>query len=108
MRLKWMIVGVCCACVPALLERLQRYESAAMLLFIGVYLHGLRNQSHFVQHQGFYLFTGWYAAQRFAWEFLKPYPAVIGPFNIFHLICMALFAYSLFMMRQNHELRAAV
>jgi len=86
----------------------QLYESAAMLVFLGVYLDGLRRLSQLVQRQGFYLFTGWYAVQRFAWEFLKPYPAVAGPFNIFHLICIALFAYSLFMMRQSHELRAAV
>jgi len=86
----------------------QLYESAAMLLFLGAYLGGLRAGAPLFRAQGFYLFTGWYAVQRFAWEFLKPYPAVIGPLNIFHLICVALLGYSLFMMRQTHELRAAV
>ncbi len=86
----------------------QLYESLAMLLFLAFYLGGLARGSGFVRTQGFYLFTGWYALQRFAWEFLKPYPAVFGPFNIFHLICAALFAYSVVMMRQSHELRAAV
>ena len=86
----------------------QLYESAAMLLFLGAYLGGLRAGAPLFRAQGFYLFTGWYAVQRFAWEFLKPYPAVIGPLNIFHLICVTLLAYSLFMMRQTHELRAAV
>lgn len=86
----------------------QLYESAAMVLFLGLYLNGLRTGAPFFRTQGFYLFTGWYAVQRFAWEFLKPYPAVVGPLNIFHLICIALLAYSLFMMRQTHELRAAV
>jgi|SRR6185295_4521527 prolipoprotein diacylglyceryltransferase len=86
----------------------QLYESASMLLFLAVYLRALSTRTQFVQRQGFYLFVGWYAVQRFAWEFFKPYPAVFGPFNVFHLICMTLFAYSVFMMRQNDELRAAV
>jgi phosphatidylglycerol:prolipoprotein diacylglycerol transferase len=86
----------------------QLYESAAMLLFAVWYLNGLRTNSPLVRVQGFYLFTGWYAVQRFAWEFLKPYPTVIGPFNVFHLICAALLGYSIFMMRQSHDLRAAV
>ncbi|MGZ5989387.1 MAG: prolipoprotein diacylglyceryl transferase [Rhizomicrobium sp.] len=86
----------------------QLYESAAMLLFLAVYLPALAADSPLVRRQGFYLFVGWYALQRFAWEFLKPYPAVLGPLNMFHLICIALIAYSVFMMRQTDELRAAV
>jgi phosphatidylglycerol---prolipoprotein diacylglyceryl transferase len=86
----------------------QLYESAAMALFLAVYLRNIARGSPLFLRQGFYLFVGWYALQRFAWEFLKPYPAVIGPFNLFHLVCLAMFGYSLFMMRQNHELRASV
>jgi phosphatidylglycerol:prolipoprotein diacylglycerol transferase len=86
----------------------QLYESAAMLLFLAIYLGGLSRNSQLVRRQGFYLFVGWYAAQRFVWEFLKPYPPVLGPFNVFHLICIALFGYSAFMLRQNDELRTAV
>lgn len=86
----------------------QLYESAAMLLFLAVYLTALARGSAFVRRQGFYLFVGWYAAQRFVWEFLKPYPAVLGPLNVFHLICIALLIYAIVMSRQNHELRAAV
>lgn len=86
----------------------QLYESAAMLLFLALYLRGLAADSQLVRQQGFYLFVGWYAAQRFAWEFLKPYPSLIGPFNVFHLICIALLGYSVFMMRQNDELRAPI
>jgi prolipoprotein diacylglyceryltransferase len=85
----------------------QLYESASMLVFLALYLWALAKRSQFVRRQGFYLFVGWYAVQRFAWEFLKPYPAIFGPFNIFHLICMALFAYSAFMMRQSDELSTA-
>ena len=40
------------------------------------------------------LFVGVYAAQRFLWEFIKPYGTVIGPFNLFHLICLGLLAYA--------------
>jgi phosphatidylglycerol:prolipoprotein diacylglycerol transferase len=86
----------------------QLYESLAMAAFLGFYLHGIAKGNEIVLTQGFYLFTGFYAVQRFAWEFLKPYPALIGPFNVFHLICFALFVYSLFMMSRNHELRQTV
>jgi phosphatidylglycerol---prolipoprotein diacylglyceryl transferase len=86
----------------------QLYESASMLLFLAIYLRGLSVGSDFIRRQGFYLFVGWYSLQRFAWEFLKPYPHVAGPFNVFHLICAAMLAYSVFMMRGNNEFRAAV
>jgi phosphatidylglycerol---prolipoprotein diacylglyceryl transferase len=85
----------------------QLYESAAMALFLIVFLRGIAKGSPLFLRQGFYLFVSWYALQRFAWEFLKPYPHLVGPLNLFHLICIALFAYSLFMMRWNHELRTA-
>lgn len=86
----------------------QLYESAAMLLFLAAWLHVLAAHETVIIRNGFYLFVAWYALQRFAWEFLKPYPAVIGPFNVFHLICIALFAYSGFMMRSSHDFRTAV
>ena len=86
----------------------QLYESAAMFAFLIVYLRALQNRSELFLRNGFYLFVGWYALQRFAWEFLKPYPTVLGPFNIFHVICFVLLGYSLFMTRWNHELRTAV
>jgi len=86
----------------------QLYESAAMLLFLAFWLRALMNGDTPIIRNGFYLFVAWYAVQRFAWEFLKPYPVIVGPFNLFHLICIALFCYSLFMMRGFHGLRAAV
>ena len=81
----------------------QLYESFAMLAFLFVFLTEITRGNQFVLRQGFYLFVGWYALQRFVWEFLKPYPSVLGPLNVFHLICAALLAYSLFMMSRNHE-----
>ena len=86
----------------------QLYESAAMLVFLAFWMRTLIEQNADTIRNGFYLFVAWYAVQRFAWEFLKPYPAVIGPFNLFHLICIVLFAYSLFMMRGSYAVRAAV
>lgn len=86
----------------------QLYESLAMLLFLAFWLRALTTQETAVIRNGFYLFVAWYALQRFAWEFLKPYPAVAGPFNLFHLVCVALFAYSILMIRGSHDLRPAV
>lgn len=86
----------------------QLYESAAMFLFLAVFLRAVSQRREFFLKNGFYLFVEWYAVQRFAWEFIKPYPTVIGPFNVFHLVCAALLAYSLFMMRRGYELRPAV
>ena len=34
------------------------------------------------------------AARRVAWAFLKPSGAVVGPFDLFHLICTGLVIYS--------------
>jgi len=86
----------------------QLYESAAMFLFLAVYLRAIARGVPLFLRQGFYLFVGWYALQRFAWEFFKPYPVIAGPFNLFHLICLGLFGYSILMMRSTHDLRAAV
>ena len=85
----------------------QLYESAAMFLFLAVFLVEISRGSRLFLRHGFYLFVAWYGAQRFAWEFLKPYPKVIGPLNLFHLVCLVLLAYSFFMMRRQNELRPA-
>jgi prolipoprotein diacylglyceryltransferase len=75
----------------------QLYESAAMAAFALVYvLRALRND-RFVIGNGFYLTVGFYGAQRFVWEFIKPYGVLIGPFTLFHLLSAALVAYAVFM-----------
>jgi hypothetical protein len=71
----------------------QLYESAAMALFLAVYLYGLARRSPWALRRGFYVMCAWYGVQRFAWEFLKPYPRLAGPFNLFHLLCVGLAAY---------------
>ena len=87
---------------------IQAYEALAMALFLIVALICFaRRQPAFLRH-GFYLMVAFYAAQRFVWEFLKPYAAVAGPFNLFHFLCLALLAYAgLMMMRTANDRRAA-
>jgi len=73
----------------------QLYEAATMAAFFVVFVALVRRGNPFVLRTGFYLFVGVYAAQRFAWEFLKPYGTVLGPLNLFHLISLALIAYAI-------------
>jgi hypothetical protein len=37
------------------------------------------------------------------WEFLKPYPAVVGPLNVFHFLMGGLVAYGLFWWRRGRS-----
>jgi len=84
----------------------QLYESFAMLLFFVAFTVGAVRRNRRVLHGGFYLFALYYAGQRFVWEFLKPYAIVIGPLNLFHLLCLALAAYALAMLRRNRHVSA--
>jgi phosphatidylglycerol---prolipoprotein diacylglyceryl transferase len=72
----------------------QIYESLAMAAFAAWYLAALSRRSKFVAANGFSLTIGFYAAQRFAWEFIKPYGPVAGPFTIFHLTSVGLLLYA--------------
>jgi phosphatidylglycerol---prolipoprotein diacylglyceryl transferase len=51
--------------------------------------------------------------QRFLWEFLKPYGAVIGPLTLFHLLSLFILFYAVVMLataspaRLKHERAAA-
>lgn len=73
----------------------QVYESLSMALFLAIYLRALHRREPWALRRAFYALCLWYGAQRFAWEFLKPYPPVLAPFNLFHLICGGLAAYGL-------------
>jgi prolipoprotein diacylglyceryltransferase len=83
----------------------QLYESVTMAAFLAVALIALANRWPFFMRNGFYLLVIVYASQRLLWEFLKPYATVFGPFNIFHLICLAVVAYGLAMIAgaRRHE-----
>jgi phosphatidylglycerol:prolipoprotein diacylglycerol transferase len=76
----------------------QLCESFSMLLFLAVALILLARRQSFFMRNGFYLMVLVYSAQRFIWEFLKPYGSLIGPFNLFHFICAGLCCYSIWMM----------
>lgn len=76
------------------------YESLSMASFLALALVALTRRWPFFRANGFYLMVGFYAVQRFAWEFLKPYATLIGPMNLFHLTALALFFYAVMMMRK--------
>ncbi len=71
----------------------QIYESLSMAVFLALYLAGLARRAPWAMRRGFYALCVWYGAQRFGWEFLKPYPTLAGPFNVFHLLCAGLVVY---------------
>jgi prolipoprotein diacylglyceryltransferase len=75
----------------------QLYESASMAGFAIVYVLYATRGNRFVIENGFYLVVGFYGAQRFAWEFIKPYGPLIGPFTLFHLVSAAILAYAAWM-----------
>ncbi len=79
----------------------QLYESITMAVFLMVALVLIGRRNAFFMRNGFYLLVLTYAAQRFLWEFLKPYGTVAGPFNLFHLLCAGLVIYSLLMMARG-------
>src|SRR3982751_6090351 len=79
----------------------QLYESASMAVFLAIYLHARTNNAHWARHHAFHAMIIYYAAQRFLWEFLKPYPAVLGPLNVFHFLMVGLVAYGLFWWRRG-------
>lgn len=79
----------------------QVYESLAMLAFLIAYVAGLARRSPWAMRRSFHVLCIWYGTQRFAWEFLKPYPTVTGPFNLFHLISLGLIVYGAVMYGRN-------
>lgn len=73
----------------------QLYESFAMAAFLAVYWRALVKERGWATRHGFHAFVLAYAVQRFAWEFIKPYPSLIGPFNLFHLLMIGLIGYAI-------------
>lgn len=81
----------------------QLYESFAMLAFLTAALVLIGRRNPWFMRNGFYALVFYYAAQRFFWEFLKPYGAVVEPFNLFHLVCFVLALYAVVMMWSRHS-----
>lgn len=84
----------------------QLYESAAMAVFAIVYVLAVLNRNAFTITNGFYLFLAYYGAQRFLWEFLKPYGTLIGPFTLFHLLSLSILLYAAFMLATAAKARS--
>ena len=85
----------------------QLYESLAMALFLAVYWRALIKRRSWAIRHGFHLFVLAYAGQRFAWEFLKPYPPVFGRLNLFHLVMIGLGLYALLWIAHDRRESAA-
>lgn len=73
----------------------QIYESIAMGVFLAAYWRALLLKRNWAVTHAFHAFVLFYAVQRFAWEFMKPYPKLVGPFNIFHFVMIGLAGYAL-------------
>ena len=76
----------------------QLYESAAMALFALVYVLAVLNRNAFTITNGFYLVLAYYGAQRFLWEFLKPYGTLVGSLTLFHLLSLSILLYAAIML----------
>jgi len=83
------------------------YEAASMALFAAIYVRARLHGARWAHAHAFHAMIIVYAGQRFAWEFLKPYPTVIGPLNVFHLLMMGLIAYGIVWWRRGDAGQAA-
>ncbi|MBR0715383.1 prolipoprotein diacylglyceryl transferase family protein [Bradyrhizobium liaoningense] len=83
----------------------QLYESGAMAAFAVAYVLAVLNRNDFVITNGFYLALVYYGSQRFLWEFLKPYGALIGPFTLFHLLSLFILLYAAVMLATASKVR---
>ena len=72
----------------------QLYESAAMSGFFLFLLWLYRHKKERFEQKGFYYFVLFYGAQRFVWEFLKPYVTVAFGLNLFQIVSIALMLYA--------------
>ena len=71
----------------------QLYESLAMATFALLFVRARIVGKDWTRAHAFHALIIVYAGQRFVWEFFKPYPGVIGPLNLFHLLMLGLMAY---------------
>lgn len=85
----------------------QLYESVAMAGFAAIYVIAVRRGFSQWKRDGFYLCVGFYAVQRFALEFLKPYQPAFLSLTVFQLLALALFAYALVMLATADRVEAA-
>jgi hypothetical protein len=85
----------------------QLYEAAAMALFACLLAQARMRGARWAEAHAFHALVIVYAAQRFWWEFLKPYPPLAGPLNVFHLLMLGMGAYGLVWWRRGNGEPAA-
>jgi len=78
-------------------------------LFLIVYIRARLSGASWARDHAFHALIIFYAGQRFLWEFWKPYPRLLGPLNVFHLLMIGLVAYGIIWWRRDTrgELRTA-
>lgn len=81
----------------------QLYESVAMAGFAVTYAIAVKRGSIRWKRDGFYLCVGFYALQRFALEYLKPYEPAVAGLTVFQLLSLALSAYALTMLATSER-----
>jgi phosphatidylglycerol:prolipoprotein diacylglycerol transferase len=79
----------------------QVYESLAMAIFALVYVRARIAGAEWARDHAFHAMITFYAVQRFAWEFVKPYPVIAGPLNVFHVLMLGLAAYGIIWWRRG-------
>lgn len=87
----------------------QLYEAISMFVLGSGVIALLKYRACFIVRYGFYICAGFYAFQRFFWEFLKPYADFAGGLNVFQYACLILFLYALAMIEKErrHDRRPA-
>lgn len=79
----------------------QLYESLAMAAFAAAFVSARKSGAVWAKAHAFHALIIFYAGQRFLWEFLKPYPPLAGPLNLFHLLMLGLMLYGLIWWRSG-------
>ncbi len=81
----------------------QFYETLAMALFAIAWPMVRMHGTSWARDHAFHALIIYYAAQRFAWEFLKPYPPLVGSLNIFHLLTLGMMVYGIVWWRRGDD-----
>ena len=81
----------------------QLYEALAMALFAAVLVRARQAGAAWSTNHAFHALIIFYAAQRFAWEFLKPYPPLVGGLNVFHMLMAGLVIYGVVWWRRGER-----
>lgn len=84
----------------------QLYESGSLTLFTLAYCIALLRRDRRVLRNGFALLVLCYGVQRFALEFLKPYPALFTGLTIFQIVCLGLVFYAMTILLRDNQTNA--